>query len=152
MKPFQNEPETDFSKQENVEAFRTALAEVKGKLGQSYPMIIDGAEVRADTEIESLNPADPEVVVGRFPRGDEAVAVRALDAAHRAFPDWARVPAEERAGFLFRASEEVRRRRHELSAWMVVARAPGFRPQGRPHGPDRRVPKEPVPRDDVEPP
>ena len=116
---FKNEPETDFTLPENADAFRAALADVASKLGASYPMIIDGKQETGGDDFASINPADPQQVIGRFPRADAETAVRALEAADRAFPEWSRVPPKERAEYLFRAAEQVRKRRHEFSAWMV---------------------------------
>ncbi len=116
---FKNEPETDFTLAENADAFRAALADVASKLGASYPMIIDGKQETGGDDFASINPADPQQVIGRFPRADVETAVRALEAADRAFPEWSRVSPKERAEYLFRAAEQVRKRRHEFSAWMV---------------------------------
>ena len=43
----------------------------------------------------------------------------AMEAASEAFKSWSRIPAEERADFLFKASDVMRERRMELAAWMV---------------------------------
>ena len=117
--PFRNEPLTDFSDPSQETAFKRALAEVEGKLGGSYPLIIGGRRQTAELEFSSIDPAAPEVVVGRFPRADTTAALRALEAAIEAFPLWSRRSTEERAQYLFRAAEQVRKKRHELSAWMV---------------------------------
>src|SRR5207244_12884897 len=43
----------------------------------------------------------------------------AVQAAAAAFESWKRVPAEERAGYLFAASDLMRERRFYFNAWMV---------------------------------
>ena len=63
---FKNEPETDFTLPENADAFRAALADVASKLGASYPMIIDGKQETGGDDFASINPADPQQVIGRF--------------------------------------------------------------------------------------
>jgi 1-pyrroline-5-carboxylate dehydrogenase len=117
--PFRNEPFTDFSQPANRAAFAAALAKVKAELGRSYPLIIDGQAVTAADTGASLNPANPSEVVGRFSQADAALVDRALEAASRAFETWRHVPATERAAYLFAAADEMRRRKHEFSAWMV---------------------------------
>jgi 1-pyrroline-5-carboxylate dehydrogenase len=120
MRPaFHPEPETDFGDPKNVLAFEQALARVRASLGASYPMLIDGREMRHAQEFASINPADPDVVVGRFPQADRDAAVTALEAADRAFPAWRDVSAQDRARFLFGAAARIRQRRHDLAAWMV---------------------------------
>ncbi|MEJ9216366.1 aldehyde dehydrogenase family protein, partial [Aneurinibacillus thermoaerophilus] len=40
--------------------------------------------------------------------------------AWETFKTWSRVPAEERAGYLFKAAAILRRRKHEFSAWLML--------------------------------
>jgi len=40
-------------------------AEVRGRLGETYPLVIGGEEVGTDDVFESVNPAKPDEVVGR---------------------------------------------------------------------------------------
>jgi 1-pyrroline-5-carboxylate dehydrogenase len=120
MRPsFQNDPGSDFSAAPQRAAFQKALSSVGAQLGANYPMFIDGSPADAEKRFDSISPADPDVVVGKFPSADSATAVRALEAADSAFPAWSRVPARDRAGFLFAAAAQVRKRRYELCAWMV---------------------------------
>ena len=116
---FRNEPETDFSIHSNAEAFRSALRDVRSRLGRAYTAIIDGKDVSAQSTFTSTSPADPNVSVGTFPDLDASEAIRALEAAERAFPAWSRVAIPERARIVCAVADQIRRRRHELSAWMV---------------------------------
>ena len=116
---FRNEPETDFSIQSNADAFRSALRDVKSKLGRTYPALIDGNDVSAASTFMSTSPADPDVSVGTFADLDPSEAVRALQAAERAFPAWSRVAVSERVRIVSAVADQIRKRRHELSAWMV---------------------------------
>ncbi|MBI4462863.1 MAG: aldehyde dehydrogenase family protein, partial [Acidobacteria bacterium] len=116
---FTNEPFTDFSKPENRKAMRAALETVRGQLGREYPLIIGGEKTHASEKIRSLNPSKPDQVVGIFQKGTAELAGRAVEAAHRAFESWKRVPAEERVECLFRAGDLLRRRKFEMAAWVV---------------------------------
>ncbi len=58
-------------------------------------------------------------MVGRFHLATKEQAEQAIQAALKAFESWRKVPYAERADLLFRAAEEVRRRRLEINAWMV---------------------------------
>jgi 1-pyrroline-5-carboxylate dehydrogenase len=117
--PFKNEPFTDFSKEENLRAMTAALAEVERQLGREYPCVVGGEHVTTGTLLTSTNPGDPDQVVGSVHMGTSDLANRALDAAWTAFETWKRTPAEVRAGYLFAAAAEIRRRKFEFSAWMV---------------------------------
>jgi aldehyde dehydrogenase (NAD+) len=66
---------------------------------------IGGAWVAPSTEKYEpcTNPADTREVIGLFPRSGAADAKAAIDAAAKAFPDWAATPGPERGRILGRA-------------------------------------------------
>jgi 1-pyrroline-5-carboxylate dehydrogenase len=117
--PFRNEPFTDFSVEANAHAMRTALSRVKEQLGQTYPLIIGGEAISTDDTSTSINPGRPEEVIGRFAKATVAHADQAIETAAQAFESWRFVPAAERAGYLFKAAAIMRRRKFELSAWLI---------------------------------
>jgi len=121
MDEFKNEPFTDFSKPENAEAMRAAIEKVRGELGREYPLLINGEKVTLTEKFESFNPAKKSEVVGRFSEADADTSLveKAINGASDAFKTWRNVPAPERAEFLFKAADLMRKRKHELSAWMV---------------------------------
>src|SRR5690242_7428681 len=110
----------DFSRPENRAAFEKALADVRAAFGQEAALVIGGRRTKSDRTFESRNPARPSEVLGRFPSATQEQAVEAIEAAHAAFADWARVPPAERAGYLIEAARRMRERRHWISAWMVL--------------------------------
>jgi 1-pyrroline-5-carboxylate dehydrogenase len=116
---FKNEAFTDFTKPENADAMKAALAKVKGELGQLFPLIIGGQEYSDGPTFESISPFDSKLVVGRFPKATVEHANQAVAAAHEAFKTWSRVDPEARARYLFRAAAAMRRKKFELAAWLV---------------------------------
>ena len=117
---FRNEPYYDWSDAGNVERMEAALARVRGRLGRTYPLIVDGEEIHEGELKDSINPADPSMVVGRFVQATREIGDRAIARAHRFFEDeWGKVPYDQRAQILFRAAEILRERKAELAAWMV---------------------------------
>src|SRR5438093_1212599 len=112
-------PATDFARPENRAAFEQALAAVRAELGREYPLVIAGERLKGERTFESRNPARPAEVVGRFQSASQEQARRAVEVAHRAFQEWSRVPAAERAAFLLEAGRRMRERRHTFSGWMV---------------------------------
>src|SRR5437660_6003140 len=117
--PFKNCPYIDFSKEENRQAQMQALEQVKGKLGRTYPLIIGGQKITNKDTFASVNPSQPDQVVGYFSRATVEQANQAVQAAAEAFESWKRVPAEERAGYLFAAADLMRQRRFTFNAWMI---------------------------------
>jgi 1-pyrroline-5-carboxylate dehydrogenase len=115
-----NEPTTDFSQPEQRASFERALAAAKAEIGKRYPMVIDGEAVMTDNTISTINPSRPAEALGLFSAGTAEHANRAIEAAWRAFQTWQFTPVEERARYLLRAAAEMRRRKHEFSATMVL--------------------------------
>lgn len=119
QQPFINEPFTNFTKEENKRAQTEALEQVKSELGRTYPLIIDGKKITNDDTFASVNPAQPDQVIGYFSRATIEQTNKAVEAAAAAFETWKRVPAAERAGYLFAAADLMRQRRFLINAWMI---------------------------------
>ncbi len=117
--PFINQPFIDFSEPGNRKAQEDALAQVKGELGQTYPLIIGGKKIVNDATFASVNPSQPDQVVGYFSKATVEQTNEAIQAAATAFETWKHVPATERADYLFKAAELMRQRRLYLNAWMI---------------------------------
>jgi 1-pyrroline-5-carboxylate dehydrogenase len=115
---FRNEPFTDYSKPENSAAMRAALAKAKSEFGRDYPLIIGGERITTDKKTKSLNPSNPNEVVGILSSATPELANKAIETANRAFESWRHVPAEERIALLFRTADLLRKRKHEMNAWI----------------------------------
>ncbi len=116
---FRNEPCADFSKAENRDKMKLALKSVRAHFDGRYPLHIGGEDIFREKEIISLNPADPDAVVGRVSSACRDDADRAVAKARNAFDSWRNVKPSDRAGVLFKAAEEMRKRRFELAALEV---------------------------------
>ena len=118
---FKNEPFTDFSRPENAAAMEAAIETIKERLGREYANIIDGQKIELPTKFESVSPFDTSQVVGVFSEVDTDLSLveKAISAAAAAFEKWRFVPPAERAEYLFKMADIVRRRKHEFSAMMV---------------------------------
>jgi 1-pyrroline-5-carboxylate dehydrogenase len=119
LPPFRNEALTDFTNPANIIAFEHAIALIRSQLGQKYPMRIGANEVWTEDTFDSINPSRPSEVIGTFAKGRKEDAERAISVANEAYKLWQSVDAEERARYLISAASEMRRRKHEFSAWMV---------------------------------
>ena len=119
QEPFVNEPITDFSRPEQRQAQASALEQVKSQLGRTYPLIIGGKRIQNGQTFASVNPANPGQIVGYFASATPEQVNEAVQAAATTFEHWRRVPAEERAGYLFAAADLLRQRRFIMNAWMI---------------------------------
>jgi 1-pyrroline-5-carboxylate dehydrogenase len=126
VKPFKNEPITDFSVKSNLDKQQKALAKVAKQLGKTYEMVVAGKKLRSKDKLISYNPSNKDEVVAKFYKGTKDIAVKAVEAAAKKFEEWRFVPAEERARYLFKASALAKRKRFEINAWMIYETGKNF--------------------------
>ena len=116
---YENSPSVNFVHRSSQEKMRDALRAVRGRLGQKYPIVIDGQKIWTDSLIDSINPSSPKQVVGAVAEAGIPEAEAAVAAARKAFVHWCRVSVEHRAELLERVAAIMDRRRFELSALEV---------------------------------
>ncbi|MDM5334844.1 L-glutamate gamma-semialdehyde dehydrogenase [Ureibacillus composti] len=119
MIPYKHEPLTDFSVEENRQAYLEALKKVEGELGQHYPLIIGGERVTTEQKIVSYNPSNKEEVIGYVSKASQNIAEKAMQIADSTFNTWKKVDPCIRAEVLFKAAAITRRRKYELCAWLT---------------------------------
>jgi 1-pyrroline-5-carboxylate dehydrogenase len=109
---------------EQIEAmhasFDEALAAVRGELGRTYPMIINGEERSSERTFEVRSPIDRDLLLARFPSGTRADVDDAVAAAKTAYPDWSSRPYMERVAIMRRAAELIRERKFRLAALLIL--------------------------------
>src|SRR5256885_123051 len=116
---YENAALVNFAYTQNQERMRKAIAQVRTQLGQKYPLVINGDRVWTENTIASINPSNPDEVVGHVAEAGIPEADRAVKAARDAFEKWSRTPFETRCRLLERAADIMHRRRYELSALEV---------------------------------
>lgn len=89
-------------------------------------MFIDGERVdaRSGKTLEVRDPANGEAV-DTVPRASAADVDAAVEAASRAFPEWAATPGTKRAQLMFKAAEKIREHLDEIATLLT-------REQGKP--------------------
>jgi RHH-type transcriptional regulator, proline utilization regulon repressor / proline dehydrogenase / delta 1-pyrroline-5-carboxylate dehydrogenase len=117
--PYENAPLTNFALPENQEKMRTALREQRKQLGRKVPLTINGEKIWTDEIFSSVNPSQPDQIVGYAAEAGIPEAERAVAAARAAFEKWRRTSFEERCQLLERAAQILERRRFELAALEV---------------------------------
>jgi RHH-type transcriptional regulator, proline utilization regulon repressor / proline dehydrogenase / delta 1-pyrroline-5-carboxylate dehydrogenase len=117
--PYENAPLTNFALPENQKKMRAALDEQRRQLGRKVPLTINGQKIWTDKMFSSVNPSQPDQIVGYAAEAGIPEAERAIGAARAAFEKWRCTSVEERCQMLERAAEILERRRFELSALEV---------------------------------
>ncbi|NEQ50866.1 MAG: L-glutamate gamma-semialdehyde dehydrogenase [Leptolyngbya sp. SIO3F4] len=111
--------DTDYANATARDAANASLVTVKQQLGKQYWPLINGESIQTENTIQSLNPSEPQEIVGVVRQVDIDQAENAISAAKDAFKTWKCTPVSERADILRRAADLMEARRHELNAWMV---------------------------------
>ncbi|MEO6834312.1 MAG: L-glutamate gamma-semialdehyde dehydrogenase [Candidatus Tumulicola sp.] len=117
--PFKNEIVKTFADPGDAAAMRAALASVKREFGKHYPLVIDGKPIATEKQIRSLNPANPDEIVGLTSSASKEQAAEAVEAAARAFESWKRVLPQDRVARILKAAALLRARRFEYDALLV---------------------------------
>ncbi len=118
LPPFAPLSYVDFNNDEPRTKMLAALDKVKGELGKTYPLWIDGQPVSPGETFQSTSPAAPARVVGTVAMANADIADQAVRAAADAFQDWSRVDPDARARILIKAAAIMKRQVYEFSAWM----------------------------------
>jgi len=117
---FPNVADTDYAETAARERSHNAFQTVRQQLGKTYWPLINGEYEPTEELIDSVNPSNPNEVIGKVGLMSVEQAEQAIQAAKEAFPSWRRTPVRQRASILRKAAELMEQRREELSAWIVL--------------------------------
>lgn len=118
--PYRNEPDINWTQPERATELQATLQHVKSQFGKTYPLYVNGKEIKTEDTLASLNPSNHSQVVGHVCQADKKVIDEALQSATQAFESWSITPFEERAMYLLNAAEIMRKRKPELMAWQIL--------------------------------
>ena len=120
MSPFKNAPNTSFANPANRQKMLGAISYVRGELGRTYPLVINGSPVEADRSFTSHNPSHRDEVVGIVAEAGLDDVDRAVAAARKTFSSWRTTPASIRADLLRKAADRLEAQRFEFAATMIL--------------------------------
>lgn len=119
---FKNEPLTDFTVEDNRNAFQAALDKLDKQIksGTLYAKpIIQGEELKGEQIVDSIDPADPEIVIGKVHYASIQDAESTILALNKGASGWGATPFEKRVAIIKKAASIMKERKHEISALMV---------------------------------
>lgn len=96
-------------------------------MGRSYPLVIDGKKVTTKDTFDSVNPSRTKEVIGHIAKATPENARQAITAAAKAFDTWRDTDPHQRADYLFKAADIIRKRHFEFAAWACVESAKSWR-------------------------
>ncbi len=118
--PFKLTYATMFNPPEELHTrFEEALVKIKPGLGKENAMLIDGKEHFTAEKFEDRCPANTDLLLGVFQKGDAQDAQAAIAAAKKAFPLWSHMKWQERAALICKAADLMEARIFEMG--VIVA-------------------------------
>jgi len=100
--------------------FDEAMARTRGRLGATHPLHVAGKDRAASEAMEKRNPADREILLGKFAAASAADVDEAMQAAARAFGQWKRAPIAERLRLLRRVGQLIEERVYDMGAALTL--------------------------------
>jgi acyl-CoA reductase-like NAD-dependent aldehyde dehydrogenase len=98
--------------------YEAAMARARNGLGQSHPLYVAGKDRTAARTTPKHNPADRRQLLGEFAAATAQDANDALEAAHRAYPDWKCL--EERVALLRAVGHLIEKRVYDIAAALTL--------------------------------
>jgi 1-pyrroline-5-carboxylate dehydrogenase len=98
------------------EKFDQALTKIKSNLGLDHGMLINGKDVHSSSKFRDLSPANFDLLLGTFQKGDETHAVMALSAARKAFPIWSNLKWQDRITLMRKSAALIDERLYDIGA------------------------------------
>jgi 1-pyrroline-5-carboxylate dehydrogenase len=120
FEPYKTEAYSDFSAPENVTAYQVALDRARKETGQDYPLVIGSEKIETGEWLESHNPCNLNMLVGRSAKAKAKEIEKAFNAASKAFAEWSQWSMDERSRALVKLAAVIRRRKWEMCAWLTL--------------------------------
>ncbi|RMF93200.1 MAG: L-glutamate gamma-semialdehyde dehydrogenase, partial [Candidatus Schekmanbacteria bacterium] len=119
-KKFQIEPLADFSFPDIRKKMLDAIASIKKDLGKEYPLVIGGKKIKKISSLESVNPSNPDEIIGYVSRAERKDGRKAIEWALKSQKKWKSISAEKRCEFILKTAELMRKQRFKLAALEVL--------------------------------
>lgn len=96
--------------------FDDALLNIQTQLGRDHGLFINGKEVFSSTKFSDFSPANTDLLLGTFQKGDASHANLALSAARKAFPKWSKTKWQDRVSLLRKTADLIDQHLFEIGA------------------------------------
>ncbi|MDH5718262.1 MAG: proline dehydrogenase family protein [Spirochaetia bacterium] len=117
---FTNMPLLDFTIFKNRELFQTAVEKTMHRKHYEISPVINGKKIETKLKFHSVNPANPEHIIGIVSAASRKEAQMAVESANKTYHNWSSFSPEERASICFRTAQIMRKKRFHLAALQLV--------------------------------
>ena len=118
-KPFENEPDTDFSLEENRKWALNIVETWENKNIDTIPFYIGESQVTPSSYGERMDPSNPNKVLYTYSLADWTEVNQALEIAKQEESSWQQVSSHEKAKLLANAAMKMRKQRGEFIGVMM---------------------------------
>lgn len=119
LHPFKNQNSDNWENTAKNIELQHALASIREQFSTNYPLYINGEKIYTEKKVASYNPSNHEQVLGYVCQSNKNDVEKAISAAEKAFESWRSSSFKDRAMYLLKAAEIMRRRKAELVAWQI---------------------------------
>ncbi|AGH95874.1 proline dehydrogenase family protein [Pseudobdellovibrio exovorus] len=117
---FYNEALLDFAVAEVRQQTLAALDQLRRQLPVKVLPVVAGQALTTEKIYQRKNPSLISQTVAEVQMADNAMAEKAIQAAHKAYASWKKVSATERAAILDKAADLMLKKRYQLMATQVL--------------------------------
>jgi 1-pyrroline-5-carboxylate dehydrogenase len=94
--------------------FDEALSNIQTRIGRDHALLINGKDVFSTSKFPDFSPANTDLLLGTFQKGNAEHANLALSAARNAFPVWSKMKWQDRVSLLRKTAELIDRHLYEI--------------------------------------
>ena len=116
---FYNAPLYDFSQKIHRQKMKEALQQVKADFGKTYPIVINNQNHNSPNLILRHNPSQTSQLIGKVAAANNELAELAIQTAVKAYKNWRKYPASQRAELLEKLAGKIEGERYYLAALQV---------------------------------
>ncbi len=119
---FSNSANIDFNKKLNRDRMKLAIKALEKELSSKrlYPLYLEAHKIYSDNHFESINPANPEHILGRISQSSTEHCDRTIKAAQQAYLKWSEAKPELRAAVLKLTAKYLKEHRYRFNALLCL--------------------------------
>lgn len=117
---FYNASPSDFGMEGDRNAMLEALNKWKKTSPSTYPLVIGKKNITTDKILNSMNPANPNHILGKVCLGGREHAEAAVSESKLAFDSWRKTPTENRCAIIEKLADLMHKEKYNLAALIVL--------------------------------
>lgn len=117
---FENEPNTDFSLENNKKWARDIINDWQNKSFESIPLQVNGKLIHEEKKEKGKDPSKPNAIPYEFSLASADNIKTAIDTAKKQFPKWEKMSFEEKDTIIENIAQNYREKRKDLIGTLIT--------------------------------